>query len=33
MESNDHEYSVNGIGVKWDRKLTILHFNTSIKLN
>ena len=33
MESKDHECSVNGMGVKWDRKLTILHFKTSIKMH
>ena len=25
MELKDHECSVNGMGVKWDRKLRILH--------
>ena len=32
MELNDHECSVNGIAVKSDRKLRILHCKTSIKI-
>ena len=32
MELKDHECSVNGMGVKWDRKLRILHSKTSIKM-
>ena len=28
----NHECSVNGMGVKWDRKLRILHSKTSIKM-
>ena len=32
MELRDHECSVNGMGVKWDRKLRILHSKTFIKM-
>ena len=32
MELKDHECSVNGMGVKWDRKLGILHSKTCIKM-
>ena len=32
MELKDRECSVNGMGVKWDRKLRILHSKTSIKM-
>ena len=32
MELKDHECSVNGMGVKWGRKLRILHSKTSIKM-
>ena len=32
MESKDHEYSVNDMGVKWSRKFRILHSKTSIKM-
>ena len=31
MELKDRECSVNGMGVKWYRKLRILHPKTSIK--
>ena len=33
MELKDHECSVNGMGVKWDRKLRILRSKTSIKMH
>ena len=33
MELKDHECSVNGMGVKWDRKFRILHSKTSIKMH
>ena len=32
MELKDHECSVNGMSVKWGRKLRILHSKTSIKM-
>ena len=32
MDLKDHQCSVNGMGVKWDRKLWILHTLTSIKM-
>ena len=32
MELKGHECSVNGMGVKYDRKLWILHSKTSIKI-
>ena len=33
MELKDPECSVNGMGVKWDRKLRILRSKTSIKMH
>ena len=32
MELKGHECRVNGMGVKYDRKLWILHSKTSIKM-
>ena len=32
MELKDHECSVNGMGIKWYRKLRILHPKISIKI-
>ena len=32
MKLKDHEYSANGMVLKWDRKLRILHPKTSFKM-
>ena len=32
MKLKDYECSVNGMGVKWDRKLRILHSKASIQM-
>ena len=32
MELKDYECSVNGMGVKWDRKLRVLHPKASIQM-
>ena len=32
MELKDHECIANGMGVKWDRRLRILHSKTFIKM-